>query len=79
LTDKGRDLFPAILALAQWSERWMPPRRGPVVRVLSRTGRPVAAVITSDSTVRSLALRDIKITPRPGAKHLARPHRPQHH
>src|SRR5258707_7564281 len=25
LTGKGRDLFPAILALSQWGDRWMPP------------------------------------------------------
>ena len=79
LTDKGRDLFPAILALSQWSERWMPPPEGPVARVLSRkSGRPVAVVMTSDSKVESLAMRDVEITPGPGAKRLDRPrHRQQ--
>src|SRR5215471_6445272 len=48
LTDKGRDLFPAILALSQWSERWMPPPDGPVATVTERkSGRQVSAVLTA--------------------------------
>src|SRR5882757_7646001 len=76
---KEPDLFPAILALSQWSERWMPPPEGPVAHVLSRkSGRPVAVVMTSDSMVESLAMRDVEITPGPGAKRLDRPrHRQQ--
>ena len=71
LTDKGRDLLPAILALSQWSERWSPPPEGPVARVLSRkSGRPVTVVMTSDPAVQSLAMRDVEIVPGPGAKRL---------
>jgi DNA-binding HxlR family transcriptional regulator len=79
LTDKGRDLFPAILALSQWSERWTPPPEGPVARVLSRkSGRAVAVVMTGDPMVESLTMRDVEITPGPGAKRLDRPrHRQQ--
>jgi len=79
LTDKGRDLFPAILALSQWSERWMPPPEGPVARVLSRkSGLAVAVVMTGDPMVEALTMRDVEITPGPGAKRLDRPrHRQQ--
>ena len=79
LTDKGRDLFPAILALSQWSERWTPPPEGPVARVLSRkSGRAVTVVMTGDPMVESLTMRDVEITPGPGAKRLDRPrHRQQ--
>jgi len=71
LTDKGRDLFPAILALSQWSERWMPPPDGPVARVLSRKGsRPVTVVMTSEPATESLAMRDVEIVPGPGARRL---------
>ena len=74
LTDKGRDLFPAILALSQWSERWMPPPEGPVARVLSRkSGRPVSVVMTHDTAVEPLSMRDVEITPGPGARRLDRP------
>ena len=71
LTDKGRDLFPAILALSQWSERWSPSPEGPVARVLSRKGgRPVTVLMTSDPAVQPLAMRDVEIVPGPGAKRL---------
>jgi DNA-binding HxlR family transcriptional regulator len=73
LTDKGRDLFPALLALSQWSERWMPPPEGPVARVRSRkSGQPVRVVMTRDSMVESLTMREVEITPGPGAKLLDR-------
>src|SRR5882724_8103323 len=78
LTDKGRDLFPAILALSQWSERWTPPPDGPVARVLSRhSGRPVAVVMTGDPAVQSLGMRDVEILPGRGAKRLDRTARRQ--
>jgi DNA-binding HxlR family transcriptional regulator len=71
LTDKGRDLFPALLALSQWSERWTPPPDGPVARVLSRkSGQPVAVVMTSDPDAETLGMRDIEILPGPGARRL---------
>jgi DNA-binding HxlR family transcriptional regulator len=71
LTDKGRDLFPAILALSQWGDRWMPPPEGPVARVtLRQSGRPVRVVMTSDPDVEALTMRDIEIVPGPGAKRI---------
>jgi DNA-binding HxlR family transcriptional regulator len=30
LTDKGADLFPALVALMQWGDRWIDARGGPV-------------------------------------------------
>lgn len=69
LTDKGRDLFPAVLALMQWSERWMPPSEGPVAHVVSRKARaPVRIVMTTDATASSLTMRDVEILPGPGAR-----------
>ena len=73
LTDKGRDLFPAVLALSQWNERWTPPPDGPVARVLSRkSARPVTVVMTADPAVEALGMRDVEILPGPGAKRLDR-------
>jgi DNA-binding HxlR family transcriptional regulator len=69
LTEKGRDIFPTILALSQWSERWTPPPDGPVSSVTERkSGRPVAVIMTSDPHPRGLKMDDIKIAPGPGAK-----------
>ena len=72
LTEKGRDLMPAILALSQWSERWTPPPDGPVANVTERkTGRPVAVIMTSEPGAGRLTMADIKIAPGPGAKLLS--------
>jgi DNA-binding HxlR family transcriptional regulator len=30
LTDKGADLFPALVALMQWGDRWLDDRGGPI-------------------------------------------------
>ncbi len=74
LTDKGRDLFPAILALSQWGDRWMPPPDGPVARVTDRkSGRPVAVVMTSVPEAEALSVQDVAIRPGPGARLTARP------
>jgi DNA-binding HxlR family transcriptional regulator len=68
LTDKGRDLYPAMLALTQWSDAWMPSLSGPMADVLEkRTERPVRVVMTSDP-VTALTTADIRVRPGPGAR-----------
>jgi DNA-binding HxlR family transcriptional regulator len=71
LTEKGRDLFPALLALSQWSERWEPPPAGPVAIITAKpSGRAVRALITDDPAVDSLGMADLDIAPGPGAPRL---------
>ncbi len=45
LTDKGRDLYPVIIGLVQWGDRWMADSDGPPVELVHRgcghTTRPV--------------------------------------
>lgn len=68
MTAMGRDLYGAILAISQWSERWMPPPDGPVAYVREReTGRPVRAIITADPDAKGLSMSDLDMTPGPGA------------
>lgn len=57
LTDKGKDLYPVILALLQWGDKWMAGESGPTVRhrhrncghitrpryVCSECGEPISA------------------------------------
>src|SRR3954470_6720064 len=72
LTAKGRDLYPILLGLSQWSDRWSPPPDGPVALVTDRaTGSPVRTIMTSTPTEIGLSLSDISIRPGPGAKLLA--------
>ncbi len=42
LTEKGADLFPALVALMQWGDRWLDDRGGPVELQHRGCGEPVA-------------------------------------
>jgi len=68
LTEKGRDVFPAFLALKQWGDRWMAPPEGPVVELVERaTGRPVQGPVLLGSEGGRLGYRDLVALPGPGA------------
>jgi DNA-binding HxlR family transcriptional regulator len=43
LTEKGAELFPALVALMQWGDRWLDDRGGPVELRHRDCGEPVAA------------------------------------
>src|SRR5437016_5849049 len=43
LTEKGADLFPALVALMQWGDRWLDERGGPVELLHRDCGEPVTA------------------------------------
>src|ERR671935_140794 len=45
LTDKGADLFPALVALMQWGDRWLDERGGPVELRHRDCGEPVAVEV----------------------------------
>ena len=67
LTEKGRDLFPVLVALLQWGDRWLAGPDGPPVRLLDRAaGLPVAVGVRS-SDGRTLRPDDIRLVPGPGA------------
>jgi DNA-binding HxlR family transcriptional regulator len=42
LTEKGADLFPALVALMKWGDRWLDDRGGPVELRHRDCGEPVA-------------------------------------
>jgi|SRR5689334_3594530 len=72
LTAKGKDLFPALMALSHWSERWDPPPDGPMARVTSRrSGEPVRVILSAGKSD-GLSLSDIEIGLGPGARRLSR-------
>lgn len=66
LTDKGRDLFPIIVALAQWGDRHAPAPGGPPVVIVDRNHqRPIAPLQVRSDDGRVLQARDVavKLTP----------------
>lgn len=60
LTDKGRDLFPIVIALLQWGDRHAPAPEGPPVQVVDReNGRPIAPLQVRSDDGRVLQARDV--------------------
>ncbi|MDO9708742.1 winged helix-turn-helix transcriptional regulator [Paracraurococcus lichenis] len=68
LTEKGRDFFPAYLALKAWADRWMTGPEGPlVVLEEAATGRPVEPPPVLSSAGTPLRPEDVRVLPGPGA------------
>ncbi|MGH3532591.1 MAG: winged helix-turn-helix transcriptional regulator [Mycobacterium sp.] len=72
LTDKGRDLFPAVVALMQWGDRWAADDAGPAV-LLSHRGcsERVSAHLSCGAGHGPLTARDVRAVPGPGARSVA--------
>lgn len=61
LTPKGFELYPLIVFLQQWGDRWMPKPRGKRLEVVDRkTLRPVRAVQVHDADGQPLTARDTR-------------------
>jgi DNA-binding HxlR family transcriptional regulator len=68
ITEKGRDFFPAFLALKRWGDRWMTDERGPLILLEERaTGREVAAPPLLASNGQPLTPDQVRVRPGPGA------------
>lgn len=64
LTEKGRDLMPVLLALAQWGERWIYADRSPLRYRNRRTKSALVRLAARDADGIELAPRDIEIVAR---------------
>src|SRR3954453_19122379 len=68
LTQKGRDLYPAITALREWGDKYMADPEGPSSLVLHRgCGAHVHAKLICDAG-HELAPEDLERRPGPGAR-----------
>lgn len=62
LTDKGRDLFPIVIAMLQWGDRHAPAPEGPPAQIVDReNGRPIAALQVRSDDGRVLQARDVRV------------------
>lgn len=65
LTEKGRGLLPAMVALMQWGDRWASANKPPVI-VTDARGRPIAPVkLRSDRE--DVTEQDVRFGAGPGA------------
>jgi DNA-binding HxlR family transcriptional regulator len=68
LTEKGRDFFPAYLALKKWGDDWLAEPAGPQVVFRERlAGRPVEYPELRTSGGKPLRLEDVEIVAGAGA------------
>lgn len=68
LTPMGLSLYPILIAMTEWGEKWVPNSKGPRVKLLERnTGKPIKGVVIQSSEGRPLTPYDVKIIDGPGA------------
>jgi DNA-binding HxlR family transcriptional regulator len=69
LTDKGIELFPALVALMQWGDRWAADDSGPAVELRHRECQlPIHLELRCSAGHGPLSARDTQALPGPGAK-----------
>ncbi|MGM1057771.1 winged helix-turn-helix transcriptional regulator [Saccharothrix sp. Mg75] len=64
LTEKGLDLYPVLMALRKWGDRWMSPETGPSFDLHHRDcGGGVDVAVTCTACAGALTARDVRVTP----------------
>ncbi|WP_372574857.1 winged helix-turn-helix transcriptional regulator [Ruegeria jejuensis] len=78
LTSRGQALFPIVVAIGQWGDKWLFGGKGEPTRILDKeTGSPVQTVAVFSHSGRYLSPYDVTMEAGPGASerstsHLAR-------
>lgn len=68
LTEKGADLYPVIVALMQWGDRWCATNgKPPTALVEDKSGAPVETLVVRAKGGKALGYRDVRYAPGPGA------------
>jgi DNA-binding HxlR family transcriptional regulator len=68
LTEKGRDFFPAYLALKKWGDAWLAEPQGPQVVFTDRvTGAPIEVPVPKSSRGTPLSFEDTEVVAGSGA------------
>jgi DNA-binding HxlR family transcriptional regulator len=69
LTEKGRDLYPVIVALVRWGDRWMAGDDGPPVVLIHRAcGHTVMPQLACPHCARPVTARDMRAQPGPALR-----------
>ncbi len=68
LTERGRDLWPALVALMEWGDRHLPDESGPPILVEHRgCGGRIDGRRTCEACGAPVELQDVRAVPGPGA------------
>jgi DNA-binding HxlR family transcriptional regulator len=67
LTQKGRDVYPILAAMAAWGDRWLTgPEGTPLVLHHTTCDHDMHAVVTCSECAEPIEVRDVRATPGPG-------------
>lgn len=66
LTEKGRDLMPALIALTDWGDRWSAPDGPPILYSHSSCGSPVSHELSCAACGRLDDAAEVRAQPGPG-------------
>jgi DNA-binding HxlR family transcriptional regulator len=79
LTEKGRDLYPVVVSLVRWGDRWMAGDDGPPVELVHRDcGHVVMPELSCPHCTRPIAARDMRVRPGPALRARGLPFGPRH-
>jgi DNA-binding HxlR family transcriptional regulator len=67
LTQKGEELYPVLVALGQWGDRWLADSQPPIIAVEDTTGAPIQPVAVRSAGGKPLSFRGVRLTRGPGA------------
>lgn len=68
LTPKGEELFPVLIALLQWGDKWAAGEDGPSVQFVEKqSGKALGPVGPLSADGRVLSFREVRMKPGPGA------------
>jgi DNA-binding HxlR family transcriptional regulator len=68
LTGKGEELYPVLVALTQWGDRWLAPNGKPPTTLLDdATGAPIEQIAVRGKRGKPLSFRNVRFAPGPGA------------
>lgn len=69
LTAKRWDLYPVLVAIVQWGDKYLADPEGPPILLLhADSGRPVRAVIECSAERTPVTVRDAQVIPGPSAR-----------
>jgi DNA-binding HxlR family transcriptional regulator len=71
LTEKGRDMLPALVALMQWGDKWESANRPPVL-LTDASGRRLQKIAATTRTGHPVTADTIRFVPGPGATRATR-------
>jgi DNA-binding HxlR family transcriptional regulator len=64
LTEKGRDLYPVIVSLVSWGDRWMAGKEGPPIELIHRRcGHHISPTLTCPECGTPISARDMQARP----------------